>query len=83
MPASRNETTRAGPDSLIASPTITKMPVPMIAPMPSAVRSSAPTVLLSCVPSAVSLSASRDLVLKGPGFATLATCACLARVHAV
>jgi hypothetical protein len=33
----------AGPESPIASPRMTKMPVPMIAPMPSAVRSSTPT----------------------------------------
>src|ERR1700710_921378 len=33
----------AGPESPIASPRITKMPVPMTAPMPSAVRSSSPT----------------------------------------
>ena len=33
----------AGPDLPIASPMMTKIPVPMIAPMPSAVRSRAPT----------------------------------------
>ena len=39
----------AGPASPIASPITTKMPVPMIAPRPSAVRSSAPTDALQLV----------------------------------
>ena len=37
----------AGPASPIASPRMTKIPVPMIAPMPSAVRSKRPTARLS------------------------------------
>ena len=56
IPARTNEITNAGPDWVIASPTITKIPVPMIAPMPSAVRSRAPTARLRRVPSAVSRS---------------------------
>src|SRR3954452_13429374 len=53
-PARTNERMIAGPESPIASPRITKMPVPMTAPMPSAVRSSSPTarrswLLASCV----------------------------------
>src|SRR3954452_4624437 len=42
-PARRNDRMIAGPESPIASPMITKMPVPMIAPSPSAVRSRVPT----------------------------------------
>ena len=53
-PANTNDRTMAGPESPIASPMITKIPVPMIAPMPKAVRSRAPTARLSCVPSAAS-----------------------------
>lgn len=41
-PASENERITAGPDTPIASPMITKMLAPMIAPRPSAVRSKAP-----------------------------------------
>ena len=58
-PASTNETTIDGPDSPIASPMITKMPVPMIAPMPSAVRSSTPTARLSPSSPDVSRRAAR------------------------
>src|SRR3954447_1012172 len=58
----------AGPESPIASPRITKMPVPMTAPMPSAVRSSRPTArlreLLASSVSATSLSTG--LVSKSP-----------------
>ena len=43
IPARANERTIAGPARPIASPMMTKIPVPMIAPIPSAVRSSAPT----------------------------------------
>jgi hypothetical protein len=60
-PASAKDRTIDGPESAIASPMITKMPVPMIAPMPSAVRSSAPTARFS--PS--SLPASRTSVSVG------------------
>ena len=57
----------AGPDLPIASPMITKMPVPMIAPMPSAVRSSVPTARLNPVLSdASSCSASADLRANSP-----------------
>jgi hypothetical protein len=42
-PARTNDRTIAGPESPMASPMMTKMPVPMIAPRPSAVRSRAPT----------------------------------------
>src|SRR5688572_24612625 len=63
-----NERTIEGPEVAIASPMITKMPVPMMAPRPSAVRSSAPTarrssVLFSCVSST---SRSTGLVAKSP-----------------
>jgi hypothetical protein len=34
-PASANDSTIDGPDSAIASPMMTKMPVPMIAPIPA------------------------------------------------
>jgi hypothetical protein len=37
----------AGPESPIASPMITKIPVPITAPIPSAVRSSVPTARFS------------------------------------
>src|SRR3954463_5123797 len=67
-PASRNERMIAGPESPIASPMTTKMPVPMIAPSPSAVRSSRPTTRLSDAPfSSVSrTSAAVSLVAKRP-----------------
>jgi hypothetical protein len=71
-PASTNEITIAGPDSAIASPMITKIPVPMIAPIPRAVRSSAPTERLRRVPSAVSRSCSVGFVANGPGRAVVA-----------
>ena len=71
-PASTNDSTIAGPESPIASPMMTKMPVPMIAPTPSAVRSSAPTERRSRVPSAASSSCSLGLVTKAPGRATVA-----------
>src|SRR4051794_9228426 len=57
MPASRKLRMIAGPESPIASPRITKMPVPMIAPMPSAVRSSSPTARRSW-PASTSVSAT-------------------------
>src|SRR4051812_40445408 len=67
-PARMKERMIAGPESPIASPRITKMPVPMTAPMPSAVRSSRPTArlseLLSSWVSATSLSTG--LVSKRP-----------------
>ena len=68
MPASMKERTIDGPEVVIASPMITKMPVPMIAPRPSAVRSRAPTARLSWVSlSSVSLTrTSIGLVAKRP-----------------
>src|SRR4051812_48899402 len=51
---------------------ITKMPVPMIAPIPKAVRSSAPTARRSFDVSADSIKLSADLVAKGPGWAAAA-----------
>jgi hypothetical protein len=72
-----------GPDSAIASPMITKIPVPMIAPIPRAVRSSAPTDRASRDPSAVSSSCSMGLVAKGPGRATVAIRAWLHTAPAV
>src|SRR4051812_12128613 len=67
-PARTKERMIAGPESPIASPRITKMPVPMTAPMPSAVRSSRPTArfreLLASSVSATSLSTG--LVSKRP-----------------
>src|SRR3954462_8025883 len=62
-----------GPDRAIASPMITKMPVPMIAPMPSAVRSSTPTARFS--PSSPLVSRARcsvGLRAKSPGRAVAA-----------
>src|SRR3954470_3835954 len=62
-----------GPESPIASPMITKIPVPMIAPMPSAVRSSTPTARLS--PSSPLVSRARcsvGLRANGPGRVALA-----------
>src|SRR3954447_11511990 len=58
----------AGPESPIASPMTTKMPVPMIAPRPSAVRSRRPTTRASDAPfSSVSrTSASVSLVANRP-----------------
>ena len=58
----------AGPESPIASPMTTKMPVPMMAPRPSAVRSSRPTTRASDAPfSSVSrTSVSVSLVAKRP-----------------
>src|SRR5437868_2514382 len=64
-----------GPAWPIASPMMTKIPVPMTAPMPRAVRSRTPTARLSpCSGSAVAsrMSASWDLRAKGPGRATVA-----------
>src|SRR3954463_8260169 len=68
MPARTNERMIAGPESPIASPMTTKMPVPMIAPRPSAVRSSRPTTRASDAPfSSVSrTSVSVSLVAKRP-----------------
>src|SRR3954453_16227369 len=67
-PARMKETMIAGPASPIASPMITKMPVPMMAPSPSAVRSSAPTARSSwCSASSVSpTSASTGFVTNSP-----------------
>src|SRR3954454_597928 len=57
----------AGPERLIASPMITKMPVPMMAPRPIAVRLSAPTARRRPPPSPVSAtSCSVGLRAKGP-----------------
>src|SRR5947208_8401625 len=72
-PASANEITIDGPESEIASPMITKMPVPMIAPMPSAVRSSTPTARFRPCSSLVSRARySVGLRANGPGRATVA-----------
>ncbi len=51
---------------LIASPMMTKMPVPMIAPTPSAVRSSAPTERFSVDVSESARSFLCDLRERGP-----------------
>src|SRR3954465_12361486 len=63
-----------GPESEIASPMMTKMPVPMIAPMPSAVRSRTPTARLSPASSSdVSrMRCSVGLRAKSPGRAVVA-----------
>src|SRR5689334_6844464 len=68
-PASTNERTIDGPVLPIASPTITKMPVPMTAPIPSAVRSSSPTARFSALPrSSVSPTSCLGLLrANGPG----------------
>ena len=68
MPASTKERTIEGPEDPIASPMTTKMPVPMIAPRPSAVRSPSPTTRLSDWPfSWVSRTrTSVGLTAKGP-----------------
>ena len=68
MPARTKDRMIAGPESPIASPMTTKMPVPMMAPRPSAVRSSRPTTRCSDAPfSSVSrTSASVSLVAKRP-----------------
>ena len=66
-PASTKDRMIAGPASPIASPMITKMPVPMMAPMPSAVRSRTPTARLRPPPDLVSwTSCSADLRANGP-----------------
>ena len=59
----------AGPASPPATPTTMKMPVPMIAPTPSAVRSSAPTERLSSWPLSCvsSMSESTVRIANGPG----------------
>src|SRR5207244_457194 len=68
MPASTIERTIAGPAcSAAASPVSTKMPVPMIAPMPRVTRLTGPSTRLSewspvCAASAVNCSI--DLVAK-------------------
>src|SRR3954471_3245411 len=57
----------AGPLRPTASPMITKMPVPMMAPRPSAVRLTAPTALRRPPPSPVSASScSAGLRAQGP-----------------
>ena len=68
MPARTNEKMINGPEDAIASPITTKMPVPMIAPRPSAVRSPRPTTRLSDWPfSSVSrTSTSVGFVANGP-----------------
>ena len=68
MPASTNERTIDGPEDAIASPITTKMPVPMIAPSPSAVRSPRPTTRLRLAPfSSVSrTTTSVGFVANGP-----------------
>jgi hypothetical protein len=71
-PASTKDSTIRGPESAIASPMMTKIPVPITAPMPRAVRSSAPTARRRVVSSAVSISRLLGCVTKGPGFVTTA-----------
>src|SRR5436309_3555225 len=62
MPASTNESTTAGPAFCAATvPVSTKMPVPMIAPMPSAVRFTAPSTRLRLW--SVSASTCRSVTL--------------------
>ena len=67
-PARTNDRTIDGPEEAIASPITTKMPVPMIAPSPSAVRSPSPTTRLRLAPfaSVSRASTSVGLVAKGP-----------------
>src|SRR5687768_7131951 len=68
MPATMNASTMAGPAYCAAAlPVSTKIPVPMIAPMPSATRLTDPRVRLRvCVPSldASACSSSIDLRVK-------------------
>src|SRR4051794_28349679 len=64
MPASANETTIAGPESPMPSASTTKMPVPMIAPTPKAVRSSAPTAFLRVWPSSLVSATSSSVLLR-------------------
>src|SRR3954451_15580017 len=67
-PASTNDSRIDGPVPVIASPMITKMPVPMMAPSPSADRSSKPTTRRSWCPrsSASETSACVGLVTNSP-----------------
>src|SRR5579872_6628862 len=61
------ESTRAGPAFCEAAvPVSTKMPVPMIEPMPSAVRFQGPSDRRSAPPSASALSSVSDFVEKRP-----------------
>src|SRR3954451_12348517 len=64
MPASANETTIAGPESPMPSASTTKMPVPMIAPTPKAVRSRAPTAFLRVWPSSLVSAISSSVLLR-------------------
>jgi hypothetical protein len=61
-PASANETMIDGPASPIASPMMTKIPVPMTAPIPRAVRSRTPTARLSPCSGSASVSRMRTSV---------------------
>src|SRR4051794_1491772 len=68
MPARAKLRTMAGPLRLMASPMITKMPVPMMAPRPIAVRLTAPTARRRPPPAPVSATrSSARLRAKGPG----------------
>src|SRR5882757_5693716 len=64
MPAATNDSTTAGPACAAAArPVSTKMPVPMMAPMPSSTRSVAVSVRLRpCDPSASICRSSTDFV---------------------
>src|SRR5437763_6621389 len=69
MPAATNDSTTAGPAlAAAARPVSTKMPVPMMAPMPSSTRSVAVNVRLRpCETSASARRSSTDLV-ENSGF---------------
>src|SRR4051812_10849750 len=75
-PARTKLRTIAGPESPTASPRMTKIPVPMTAPMPRAVRSRAPTARrsplssLSATTVSTSLVASRAEVAMAPPLST-------------
>ncbi len=63
MPASTIDRTMAGPACIAAAcPVSTKMPVPMMAPMPSIVRSTGPRTRLSVASPRRAFSSSIDLV---------------------
>jgi hypothetical protein len=69
MPASTNDREMAGPALVAAAmPVSTKMPVPMMTPMPKTVRSRADRSFLSwCSGSSVSrIDCSTDLVRRTP-----------------
>src|SRR6185437_10002870 len=82
MPAMMKEMTIAGPACwAAATPVSTKMPVPMMPPIPKAISAGMPRARTRCLPAASSWYSETGLIANKPGFFMQCSARCRCEVH--